>query len=62
MANQKATSPPPGECSQCWFHAYASREAHGHLGPREDCPECVAHMVSGCPAHMITLKKAGWWW
>ncbi|MEV4993183.1 pRL2-8 [Streptomyces niveus] len=42
-----ATNPPKGECRQCWYHAYASREAHAHLGPREDCPQCVDHMVNG---------------
>ncbi|MFJ4858645.1 pRL2-8 [Streptomyces sp. NPDC088730] len=53
MAKKKATSPPRGECSQCWFHVYASREAHAALGPREDCPQCVAHMKHGHPDHMI---------
>ncbi|MER7050491.1 pRL2-8 [Streptomyces jumonjinensis] len=47
MASQKALNPPAGECRQCWFHAYASREAHKHLGPREDCPDCVSHMNNG---------------
>ncbi|MFB8385397.1 pRL2-8 [Streptomyces rubiginosohelvolus] len=45
MAN--ATNPPSGECSQCWYHAHASREAHAHLAPREDCPACVDHMLNG---------------
>lgn len=53
MAGDKATNPPRGECRQCWFHAYASRQAHAHLGPREDCPECVAHMGGKCPPHLI---------
>ncbi|MFJ3594546.1 pRL2-8 [Streptomyces sp. NPDC090231] len=53
MANKKATSPPHGECTQCWFHAYASREAHAGLGPREDCLQCVAHMKHGHPDQMI---------
>ncbi|MEV6535929.1 pRL2-8 [Streptomyces sp. NPDC051639] len=47
MANQKAQNPPKGECRQCWYHAYASREAHKGLGPREDCRACVDHMVNG---------------
>ncbi|MFJ6394038.1 pRL2-8 [Streptomyces sp. NPDC091972] len=41
------TNPPVGECRQCWYHAYASREAHRHLKPREDCPACVDHMRNG---------------
>jgi Zn finger protein HypA/HybF involved in hydrogenase expression len=47
MASKKATNPPRGECRQCWYHAYASREAHAHLGYREDCPQCVDHMLNG---------------
>ncbi|THA28462.1 pRL2-8 [Streptomyces sp. A1547] len=52
-ASEKALNPPRGECRQCWFHAYASREAHASLGPREDCPDCVAHMVHGHPDNLI---------
>ncbi|MFF5401386.1 pRL2-8 [Streptomyces misionensis] len=51
---------PPGECPQCWQHAYDSRNAHRHLGPREDCPECVDHMRNGCP--YLVPKKASFWW
>jgi hypothetical protein len=47
MANQTAHNPPRGQCRQCWYHANASREAHAHLGPREDCPACVDHMHNG---------------
>lgn len=53
MANATATNPPRGQCTQCWFHAYASRQAHANLGSREDCPQCVDHMNNGHPAHMI---------
>ncbi|MEU2358845.1 pRL2-8 [Streptomyces misionensis] len=53
MPSEKALNPPPGECRQCWLHAYDSLDQHRHLGPREDCPECVDHMVNGCPPHMI---------
>lgn len=53
MASKKATNPPAGECRQCWYHAYASRKAHAGLGPRQDCPQCVDHMVNGHPSHMI---------
>jgi hypothetical protein len=51
MPNAKATNPPRGQCTQCWYHAHASREAHAGLG--EDCPQCVDHMVNGHPDHMI---------
>lgn len=47
MASKKALSPPPGECRQCWLHAYDSRAQHRHLAPREDCPACVDHRVNG---------------
>ncbi|WP_127453468.1 pRL2-8 [Streptomyces sp. B29(2018)] len=49
----RAQNPPRGECRQCWYHAYASRQAHAHLAPREDCPDCVAHMRNGHPPHLI---------
>ena len=49
----KALNPPRGQCRQCWFHAYASREAHKHLAPREDCPACVDHMRHGHPNNLI---------
>lgn len=62
MSNHKAENPPPGECRQCWYHAYASREMHARrLAPREDCPECVDHMVHGCPDHMIVPGKRSFW-
>lgn len=47
MASKKALNPPPGECPQCWLHAYDSRTQHAHLAPREDCPACVDHMLNG---------------
>lgn len=56
-----AMNPPAGECRQCWYHAYASKEAHAHLGPREDCPECVDHMNRGCPPAMVVPGKWRRW-
>jgi len=53
MPSHIALNPPKGECRQCWYHAYASSEVHRHLGWREDCPDCVDHMINGCPEHMI---------
>ncbi|MEW1804693.1 pRL2-8 [Streptomyces virginiae] len=53
MASQKALNPPKNQCRQCWLHAYDSRVVHQHLAPREDCPQCVDHMVNGCPDQMI---------
>lgn len=52
-------STPPGECTQCWHHAHDSR-AHRHLGPREDCPQCVDHMKHGHGSN-IAPKKSTWW-
>ncbi|WP_432051246.1 pRL2-8 [Streptomyces xiamenensis] len=60
MPGTIAMSPPPGECAQCWRHAY-DREVHAHLGWREDCPECVDHMVTGHPPHLIVPGRRGWW-
>ncbi|MER6747379.1 pRL2-8 [Streptomyces fungicidicus] len=48
----------PGECPQCWQHAH-DRRIHRTLKPREDCPQCVDHMVNGCPN--LTPKKSRWW-
>ncbi|NEE29785.1 pRL2-8 [Streptomyces sp. SID7982] len=62
MASQKALNPPPGECRQCWLHAYDSRAQHAHLGPREDCPDCVSHMGGKCPPAMIVPGKPNGWW
>ncbi|MFD5137468.1 pRL2-8 [Streptomyces sp. NPDC058378] len=47
MASKTAHNPPAGECTQCWYHAHAGREAHARLAPREDCPACVDHMLNG---------------
>ena len=51
---------PPGECIQCWTHAY-DPSIHRHLKPREDCPQCVAHM-GGNHGNQIVPKKASAWW
>lgn len=50
---------PPGQCAQCWTHAY-NKAIHRRLKPREDCPECVAHMLHGCPT-LTPKKKSSWW-
>lgn len=52
---------PPGECRQCWYHAHNSRKAHAHLGPREDCPECVDHMRNGHGSQIVPKPKSMWW-
>ncbi|MGW0904995.1 pRL2-8 [Streptomyces sp. NPDC002853] len=38
---------PPGQCPQCWQHAY-DKNAHKGLGPREDCPACLNHLATNC--------------
>lgn len=48
MASEKALNPPPGECRQCWLHAYDSHEQHKRsraLG--QDCPACMDHLHNG---------------
>ncbi|MFJ9040433.1 pRL2-8 [Streptomyces sp. NPDC102406] len=42
----KAMSVPKRECPQCWQHAH---DPKAHRGLRGDCPQCVDHMVNGCP-------------
>ncbi|WP_330279633.1 pRL2-8 [Streptomyces sp. NBC_00569] len=54
MAHQNT---PPGECPQCWQHA-RDCSIHRRLGSREDCPQCVDHMVNGHP-HIVP-KKSRW--
>ncbi|WBO69399.1 pRL2-8 [Streptomyces camelliae] len=54
-----AQQTPPGECPQCWQHAY-DRSIHRKLRPREDCPQCVDHMVNGCP-YIVPKTKSSWW-
>ncbi|MGH3309739.1 MAG: pRL2-8 [Streptomyces sp.] len=46
---------PEGECPQCWVHAH-DKSVHAHLGWREDCPECVAHVE----LHQRE-KRVRWW-
>ncbi|WP_443061925.1 pRL2-8 [Streptomyces sp. NBC_00490] len=48
---------PPGECPQCWQHAY-DRSVHRRLKPREDCPQCVDHMRNGHP-YLVPKQKTG---
>ncbi|MGY0025155.1 pRL2-8 [Streptomyces sp. YJ-C3] len=54
-----ARETPPGECPQCWQHAH-DRRIHRKLKPREDCPQCVDHMVNGCP-YLVPKRSKGWW-
>lgn len=51
---------PPGQCIQCWTHAY-DRDIHKRLKPGEDCQPCLSHM-GGCPPNMIAPKKKSAWW
>lgn len=50
---------PPGQCRQCWRHAY-DRKAHRHLKPGEDCPQCVDHMTNGHGADIVPKKASSW--
>ncbi|MFH8295039.1 pRL2-8 [Streptomyces sp. NPDC018059] len=44
--------PPPGECVQCWAHAY-DKSIHAQLAPDEDCADCLDHLDFDCPEEMI---------
>ncbi|MER6420694.1 pRL2-8 [Streptomyces sp. NPDC001137] len=52
---------PPGQCRQCWQHAY-DRSIHRKLKPREDCLPCLDHMHNGHPPEQIVPKKESKWW
>ncbi|MFE9024552.1 pRL2-8 [Streptomyces sp. NPDC007808] len=52
---------PPGECRQCWQHAH-DPSIHRMLGPREDCPQCVDHMINGHGSMIVPNKESIWWW
>lgn len=51
---------PPGECRQCWRHAN-DRSVHRELKPREDCPQCVDHMLNGHGNQLVPKKEFSWW-
>ncbi|CAL9677829.1 hypothetical protein SUDANB105_08140 (plasmid) [Streptomyces sp. enrichment culture] len=50
---------PPGQCRQCWRHAHDPK-AHRHLKPREDCPQCVDHMLNGHGSDLVPKKASSW--
>ncbi|QCD60793.1 pRL2-8 [Streptomyces hawaiiensis] len=54
-----AVETPPGQCPQRWQHAY-DKSIHRRLKPRQDCPQCVDHMVNGCP-YLMPKKPSRWW-
>jgi hypothetical protein len=50
---------PPGECPQCWQHAH-DPSIHRKQDQSKDCPQCVDHMVNGCP-YIVPKPKSSWW-
>jgi hypothetical protein len=60
MPHQTVTV-PPGECRQCWTHAY-DRTIHAHLKWNENCQACLSHLQSngGCPPEQIVPGKRSW--
>ncbi|MYW66286.1 pRL2-8 [Streptomyces sp. SID8379] len=54
MTSRKALNPPRGQCRRCWFHAYASKEAHKGLGPGEDCQACINCAASQHKGQIVT--------
>ncbi|MBP5866098.1 MULTISPECIES: hypothetical protein [Streptomyces] len=52
---------PPGQCIQCWTHAY-DPDIHRALAPKEDCQPCLSHMGGKCPPQMIVPKPKSSWW
>ncbi|MGY6025188.1 pRL2-8 [Streptomyces spinosirectus] len=49
---------PPGQCPQCWQHAY-DKSIHRRL-KGGDCLPCLDHMRNGCP-YFVPKKKSSWW-
>ncbi|MFI0510618.1 pRL2-8 [Streptomyces sp. WSLK1-5] len=56
MADQTT---PPGQCPQCWQHAY-DRSIHRRLRHDEDCLPCLDHKDNGCPT-LVPKKESKWW-
>lgn len=52
---------PPGQCRQCWTHAY-DPDIHRRLRPDQDCQPCLSHMGGNCPPDQIVPKKESSWW
>ncbi|MEU4999401.1 pRL2-8 [Streptomyces sp. NPDC021622] len=53
--------PPPGQCRQCWTHAY-DKSIHRRLKPGQDCGPCLDHLHNGCPPEGKAPKKQSSWW
>lgn len=51
---------PPGQCRQCWTHAY-DPDIHRRLKPGQDCPQCVAHMGGDHDGQIVPKEKSSWW-
>ena len=54
-----ASPAPPGECRQCWQHANDPR-IHRSQDQRQNCNQCVDHMVNGHGGQLVP-KKSRWW-
>ncbi|ATL27582.1 pRL2-8 [Streptomyces formicae] len=53
--------PPPGQCRQCWSHAY-DKSIHRRLAPDQECAGCLDHAYNGCPPEGRVPKKESIWW
>lgn len=51
---------PPGQCIQCWTHAY-DPDIHRRLKPREDCQPCLSHMGGNHGNQIVPKKESSWW-
>lgn len=50
---------PPGECTQCYAHAY-DKSIHRALGPGVQCQPCLHHSQNpnACRAMRLPKKKS----
>ncbi|WP_405673205.1 pRL2-8 [Streptomyces sp. NBC_01530] len=51
---------PPGQCRQCWTHAY-DPDIHRRLRPGQDCQPCLDHMGGNHGSQIVPKKASSWW-
>ena len=53
---------PPGQCRQCWHHAYVLHKGNWlGLLKEDDCQPCLDHMRNGHGNQVVPKKKRSWW-
>lgn len=59
MANRET---PPGECRQCWHHAYVLHNiwSDGYVPSEGDCQACIACAANGHSGKIVPKKESSW--